>query len=186
MASRTYWVAPQPPLDYSDSAANATTSLTDTSPIPPVVLFGYQVELGTRLRIYAQGELTTGTTADTLTIGFYYGGVAGVALAAGAAIAVATGGVAETSVPWEMFYMGTIEALGSSGSIKGMGRFIGPNIATPLTGAMSHWPIPQTAAARTVTIDTTANKNITVGTQWSATTGAPTIKCYSLTLEVIG
>ena len=142
MGARTYWVAPVPPLLYaSGTPATNTTPAADFSPAPQITIYPGVLELGTTIHLYAQGELSTGTTADTLTIGFYYGGASsGVALAGASAVAVATGGSAETSVPWEMDYWGTVGALGSSGTIKGMGRFYGPNIATPLTGAYRSSP----------------------------------------------
>ena len=188
MGARTYWVAPVPPLLYaSGTPATNTTPAADFSPAPQITIYPGVLELGTTIHLYAQGELSTGTTADTLTIGFYYGGASsGVALAGASAVAVATGGSAETSVPWEMDYWGTVGALGSSGTIKGMGRFYGPNIATPLTGAYSIIPIPQSAAARTVTINTTTANTITTGAFWSAATGSPTITCYALKVELIG
>jgi len=60
-------------------------------------------DLGVTLRLHSHGELTIGSTGDTLTLGFYYGGVAGVAIAADTALAPV---VSETSVPWEMKWQG--------------------------------------------------------------------------------
>jgi hypothetical protein len=188
MGARTYWVAPVPPLLYASGAAQTSASaIADISPAPSPTLYPGILELGTTIRLHAQGEITTGTTADTLTIGLYYGGsVSGVALASGAGFTVSTSGTGETSVPWEMYYEGTVRSLGSSGTIVGMGRAYLPNLTTPLSGAYVIYPIPQTLAARTATINTTAASAITAGALWSATTGAPSITCYALEVELLG
>ena len=158
MGARAYWTAPILPLMAADGTPVTATSLTDATPngvlVGPTTLLGCgPLELGTKIRLHAQGELTLGSTADTLTLGFYYGGVAGVALAAGAALAI--GAVSETSAPWEMDYEGEIRAVGTSGSIKGMGTVAMPGSGTGLATVQAVYPIPQTAAARVVAIDTT-------------------------------
>lgn len=184
MAARTYWVAPVPPLNIADGTPVTAASLTDASPAPQVTIPAYLLELGTTLFLRAHGELTIGSTADTLTLGFYYGGAAAATpLASGAALAVV---VSETAVPWEMEYYGEVRSLGSTGTIKGMGHIKLPGATTGLATAQTVYPIPQTAAARTVTIDTTSSKIVTVAAAWSATTGAPTITCYDLVVKLIG
>jgi hypothetical protein len=191
MGARTYWVAPVPPLLYGSGAAQTSASaIADISPAPSPTLYPGILELGTTVRLYAQGELTTGTTADTLTIGFYYGGsVSGVALASTATtpVTVSLSGTGETSVPWEMFYQGTIRSLGTSGTILGMGHFYAPNVVgTPLSQPYSIYPIPQTLALRTATINTTTANAITAGALWTAATGSPSITCYALEVELLG
>src|SRR5882672_2172367 len=86
MAPRTYWTAPVPSLSFVDGSAFTGTALADISPLPakPMPL----PEQGTTLRLRANLELTTASATPTLTLGFYWGGIAGVAVAAGAAIAV--------------------------------------------------------------------------------------------------
>jgi hypothetical protein len=142
------------------------------------------LEQGSVLRLRARGELTIGSTGDTLTLGFYYGGVsAAIPLAAGAALAVV---VSETAVSWTMDYEGEIRTTGTSGTIKGSGHIFLPGATTGLATAQTVYPIPQTAAARVQTISTTTSNVITVGAAWSATTGAPSLTCYSLGVEILG
>lgn len=184
---RTYWSAPVPPPNAADGTPNTTASLADISPGGAVLnsaktLYPGMLEVGTVVRLRARGELTQGTTANSLTIGFYYGAVAGVAIAAGAALAVSASAAAW---PWWLEYEGEIRAIGSSGSIKGIGYVNLPAAATGLVSDSPQFPIPQTAAARTVTIDTTVNKVITVGAAFSATTGGVTITCYGMSLELL-
>jgi hypothetical protein len=176
---RTYWNAPLPPLNFADGTPVTAITLTDASPAPQKIFYPGQLELGTIVRLSARGEITTSSTANTLTLGFYYGGVAGVAIAAGAALAVP---VSETAVQWWMEWEGEVRALGATGSIKGIGKLHIPGASPGLATDMPTLPIPQTAAARTVTIDTTTQKAVTVGAAWSAATGAPTLTCYGLSV----
>jgi len=186
VAARTYWSAPVGPLTAADGTPVTAATLTDAT--SNVLFLGKTIpagmlEQGSVLRLRARGELTIGSTADTLTLGFYYGGIAGAAIAAGAALAVV---VSETAVPWWMEYEGEIRTTGTAGTIKGSGLIHLPGATTGLATAQTVYPIPQTAAARTVTIDTSLAKVVTVGAAWSATTGAPTLTCYSLSVEILG
>ena len=182
MGARTYWAAPLAPLNFADGTANATASLADISPAPQKVIPPDWLELGTIVRLRARGEYTCGTTATNLTIGFYWGGAAANLPVASNATTPSALTVSQTSVPWWMEYEGEIRALGTSGSVKGMGML---KLASSLT-AWTEIPIPQTLALRTTAIDTTARKPITVAALVSQTVGAPTVSCYGLTAEFLG
>lgn len=176
--SRQYWQAPLPPLGIADGAALASsTTLTDISPTPSIVIPANQLELGSELYIEAMGEFSD-TATPTLLLGLYFGGVAGVALAASAAITAASG---VTGVPWILKYRGVVRAVGSSGSINGQGVLI---LGTSLT-AVALSPIPITKALRTVTIDTTTAKAITVGAQWGASSPSNTVTCNDLSVSLV-
>jgi len=166
------------PSSVADGTANATTSLADISPVK--AFDPDDLDLSTVVRIRARGEFTCGSTATNVTIGAYYGGAAANKPLAGVVGQALT--VSQTSVPWWLDYEGEIRAIGSSGSIKGSGYL---DLATSLT-ASTRLPIPTTAAARTVTIDTTTRQIMTIVASVSQTTGAPTIVCYSLTVELLG
>jgi hypothetical protein len=176
--ARTYWVAPVPAMGFVDGTPFTGTALADISPLPakpmPVV------EQGTVLRLRANLELTTASATPTLTLGFYWGGIAGVAVAAGAAIAVPA---AITAGEVIAEYEGEFRVLGASGSLKGSGRIYMP---TTLTAFATPIPIPQTAAARTVTVNTVNGSIVTVGANWSVATGAPSITCTHLHAELSG
>jgi hypothetical protein len=184
---RSYWSAPVPPPNAVDGTANTTAAVATISPGAEVInsaktLYPGMLEVGTVVRLRARGEMTQGTTANSITLGFYYGGVAGAAIAAGAGLAVVA---SLTAVPWWMEYEGEIRALGSSGSIKGVGILHVPGASPGLASDMPTFPIPQTAAARTVTIDTTAAKVVTVGGAFSAVTGGVSVVCYGMSLELL-
>jgi hypothetical protein len=182
MGARTYWVAPVPPLNYADGSAFTGLSLLDVSPgalLTPRQVPALVPELGTTMRIKAHGQYTSTSATPTLTLGVYWGGVAGVALASAATLAASASG---TAWPWLLEYEGEFRALGSSGSIQGIGVLYWP---TSLT-AWAEQPIPQTAAARLVTVNTGAAQPVTIGAVWSSATGSPSLTCNHLSVELLG
>lgn len=176
--SRQYWVAPIGPFHTADGTAYASsTTLTDVSATPNITLPGNLLELGSELELEAAGQFST-TGTPTLLLGFYFGGVAGAALAASTAI---TTGSAAAAWPWIMRYRGIVRAVGSSGSIVGQGWL---KLGTSLT-AFTVRPIPEVAASRTVTIDTTAAKAITVGAQWGTSSSSNTLTCNDISVKLV-
>jgi hypothetical protein len=177
MASQ-FWVSPIPPFHTADGTALASsTTLTNVSPSPDIVIPANLLQFGTELEIRAHGAFST-TGTPTLLIGIYLGGVAGVALAASTAI---TTGSAAASWPFVLDYRGIVRSIGSAGSINGQGRLY---LGTSLT-AFTVRPIPETLAARTVTIDTTAAKSVTVGAQWGTSSASNTLTCNDISVKVV-
>jgi hypothetical protein len=176
--SRQYWVAPVPPFHTADGAAYASSvTLTDVSPTPPITLPGYSLlEPGYEVEIEASGSFSN-TGTPTLLLGIYYGGVAGLALAKSSAVTTATG----TSLPWEMRYRGVVRAVGAAGQINGRGRLY---LGTALT-LFTVRPIPETLAERTVTIDTTIAKIITVGAQWGTSSASNTLTVNDISVKLV-
>lgn len=176
--ARIYYVAPQPPLHTADGAAYASSvTLTDVSALPPINFQANQLEMGSEVELNAAGQFSN-TGTPTLLLGFYYGAVAGVALAASTAITTTTGA---TAWPWQLWYRGTVRTIGASGSIQGQGRlYLGTSLI-----AFTIRPIPETLAARTVTIDTTAAKSITVGAQWGTSSASNTLTCTDISVKLI-
>lgn len=174
--ARQYWGAPLPPLHVVDGASyNTSVTLTDVSAAPQKQLAAMQLEQGTELELNAAGFFSN-TGTPTLLLGFYYGGVGtGVPLAASSAIPTASG---VTGVPWTLYYRGRIRTVGTSGSIVGQGVL---QLGTSLT-AFTTRPIPETLATRTVTIDTTIVKTITVGAQWGTNSASNTLTCNDLSV----
>lgn len=173
-----YWVSPVPPFHVASGAAyNTSTTLTDVSPLPAIVLPANLLQPGMTIRLTAAGQFST-TGTPTLLIGFYYGAVAGVVLAATAATTTGSGAAAW---PWRMHYQGRVRSVGSSGQIVGQGNL---HMGTSLT-AFNDVALPATAAARTVAIDTTAAKSVTVGAQWGTSSASNTLTCDEILLELI-
>jgi hypothetical protein len=175
---RQYYVAPLPPLHTANGTALANTvTLTDVSPAPNIVLPANFAESGTEVEIRAMGEFST-TGTPTLLIGVYYGGVAGLALAATAAITTAS---AAASFPWQLDYRGVFRTIGSSGTINGQGRlYLGTSL---VVGSVNF--LPATAAARTVTVDTTSAKAITIGAQWGTASASNTLTCNDISVKIV-
>lgn len=176
--SRQYWVTPVPPFHNTDGAAYATSvALTDVSPTPPIVLPANLLEIGSEIEIEASGQFST-TGTPTLLLGVYYGGIAGVALAASSAI---TTGSAAAAWPWQLRYRGIVRTIGTAGTINGQGRLY---LGTSLT-AFTVRPIPETLAARTVTIDTTTAKSVTVGAQWGTSSASNTLTVNDISVKLV-
>lgn len=178
---RQYWTAPLGPLQPADGAAYASsTTLTDVSPggtAGAILIPGGSLDLGTILRMRAVFTASN-TGTPTLLVGFYYGGVAGTALAASSAITTTT---AMTNWRWEVELEGVIQAIGTSG--KFMPLFGHVKVPTSLT-AWTIRPIPETALAQ-VTIDTTAQKIITLGAQHGTSNAANTLTGRGMYVETL-
>jgi hypothetical protein len=179
--ARMYMPSPIPPFHSADGTAlNTSITLTDISPAPQKVpAWAVELEVGMEIEINAWGEFSN-TATPTLILGLYWGGVAGVALAASTAVTTTTGA---TAWPWSIYYRGQIRALGTAGSIKGSGQL---QLPTSLTATSVRW-IPETAAARTVAVDTTpgGGKALTVGAQWGTSSASNTITCYGMSIIVV-
>lgn len=176
--SRQYWVAPVPPLHTANGTAyNTSVTLTDVSAAPNIVIPANMLEAGSEIEIEAFGEFSN-TATPTLILGVYYGGVAGVALAASTAVTTTTAAVAW---PWMIRYRGVIRTIGTAGTINGQGRLYLP---TSLVAATTRF-IPETAAARTATIDTTTAKAITIGAQWGTSSASNTLTCNDISVKLI-
>lgn len=173
-----YLVTPIPPFNSGTGAAFATfTTLKDVSPTPLPNILGNQLRAGSGILIEANGEYSTAVSAPTLQLAVIYGAVAGAAggvnLAASAAITAASSAAA---FPWILYYTGVVTATGTAGSITGQGYLL---LGTSLT-AMSVNPMPVTAAARTVAIDTTVAKLIGIGAAWGTSSASNSIKVYNV------
>lgn len=175
---RTLYVAPIPPLNIlAGTAYNTSVTLTDVSPAPQIVLPANQLDNGMILRLTAFGVFST-TGTPTLLAGFYYGGVAGVALAASAATATAS---AAANFPFRMEWEGRVRSTGTAGTILGQGYLdLGTSLAL-----VNHSPLPVTALA-TVSIDTTTAKSLTVGAQWGTSSASNTLTCHHFSVELLG
>lgn len=175
---RQYWNASIPPFASADGTALASsTTLTDVSLAPQITLPANFLEVGMRIRLEAFLTFST-TGTPTLLTGFYYGGVAGSALAASSAVTTGSAAAAWSVI---LRYLGQVRAIGSSGSIVGQGELQLGTALTTFTGR----PIPEVAASRTVTIDTTVAKALTVGAQWGTSSASNTITCNDFTVTLL-
>jgi hypothetical protein len=177
--ARQYWRTPIPPFHTAAGAAYlSSVTLTDVSPTPQKVLPGYTLlEPNMELFVEAWGSFSN-TGTPTLLLGVYYGGVAGVALAASAAITTTTGAA---SWPFHLEYHGKVVSVGSAGQMRGYGFL---DLPTSLVVG-SRRAIPETAAARLVTIDTTVAKAVTIGAQWSTSSASNTLTVDDIVVDIL-
>ena len=172
---RQYWVAPLSPLHTADGTALAnSTTLTDISPSPSIVIPANLLEVGSLVRVKAWGRFST-TATPTLLIGIYYGGVSGVAVCATSALTSISGA---TNTTWRLEGEFRVRSVGSSGTVIGAASAYGITATTAVAMA------PATAPA-TATVDTTAAKALTVGAQWGTASASNTITCHHFDVEMV-
>lgn len=186
----TLWSAPIGPLNAASGSAVTAAALTDASPAPPIILPAGMISVGTEIRVRAHGEYTSSSATPTVVFGLYWGtpgaAISGaVVIAATAALAIASNAAAW---PWMLEWDGEFRALttnagGNTGSINGQGKF---HQGSSLTAFTAPGALPITKALRTVSLDTSVNKAIMLGVTLSSTTGAPSVTCDDLIVELLG
>lgn len=154
------------------AAANTFTTFRDVSPADLPATVAGQLTKGLKVELEAWGEYSC-ATGVTLQLGFIFNATAG---AAGgttiAASGVITTGTSPAAWPFHIKWGGLITAIGASGVIYGSGVL---DLGTSLT-AFSASALPVTAAARSVTIDTTVARPLWgIGAAWGASAAGNTI-----------
>lgn len=180
--SGNLWTAPTQQLMVGVSTAkNNFTAATDlpcsenAAAFP--IIFGGTLNPGTLIDIDAWGVFST-TGTPTLLLGWYYGLVAGVSIAAGAA---KTTGSGVTNVAWAYSYNGRITKIGTSGAIIGLAYWK----LHSSNSAWTEYTAPEAAMAE-VTIDTTVNKQISIGATWGTASASNTITCHGMMVRITG
>lgn len=164
------------------SAIASFTTAKDVSPTPLPQLAANELKLGSKLELEAFGEFST-TATPTLQIEFLYG-VASGGLASSGVILAASGAITTGTAsawPWHAKWVGIVTSLGSSGVIYGHGIL---DLGTSLT-AFAASAMPVTAAARSVTIDTTTVKTLGLGAAWNASSGSNSITVDHFSAKLI-
>ena len=175
-----------PYAQYGGAAFNTFTTKKDVSPLPIPRIPAGRLELGSVIKIEAEGEYsTTGTPNGTW--GLYLGTFDD---ASGSVPAITTD-IALSSVivtpsgaaafPWRMEWRGKVIKTGSSGSMIGNGDL---EQGTSLT-AYTTFPIPITAALRTVAINTTIDNRIGVSFTWGTSSISNSVTTYNITVAVL-
>jgi len=180
------WSAPVPPMAFSDGPAATAAALTEISPVPVRNLGAVSPVPGTCLRINASGNITSASATPTVVIGFYLGAQGSIGSAAVLAATPALPiSASAASWPWIMDWEGEVRAIGQAGSVLGQGQCAwGGN--SGLAAAMSVFPFPVTAAARTVAVNFITTVQLLIGATLSSTTGSPSITCNHVSMEISG
>lgn len=183
MANITYDNTLDPFPIARGTAANTFTTAKDVSPTPLPFCLGYELKQGSKVELEAVGEFSC-ATGVTLQLGFLYGVAAGAVASGGVTLAASgaiTTGTSPTAWPFQMRWVGTVTTTGTSGVIYGSGIL---NLGTALT-TFATSAIPVSAAARSVTIDTTVQKTFGVLAAWGASAGGNTITVDHFTAKVV-
>lgn len=174
------WSAPLNPQNcgVAGTAYASSTTITDVSAAPQYTLPANFCQLtgATVFRLTAAGVFSN-TATPTLNLGFYYGAVAGTALATTGAVTTTTGA---TNWQWKLEALMVVRTLGSAGTAWTQGTAWFPTSAT----AQSTSPLPGAAPAA-VTIDTTAAKVISVGATWGTSSASNTLICQHFLIESV-
>lgn len=172
--SRQYWVAGLPPFNTADGTAYSTsTTVTEVSPLPQIVLPAGILETGSTLRLTAAGRYST-TGTPTLIVGFYLNSTATV-LAATSAITTISG-AANTS--WRCVAEARLRTPGTTGTIFTEGTAYG----LPSTTGISMMPA---SAPATQTIDTTGARSLLVAATWGTNSASNTLTCHHFMVELL-
>jgi hypothetical protein len=164
------------------TALASSTTLTDISPAPQLVLPANYLYVGQRLRATAYGILST-TSTPTLTLGVYYGGVASPTTAAVTGTITTPSSV--TAVPWQVVCDIYVRTIGSSGTLWMNGT---ATIFQTLAGGASGNPLVYSMPATQtmpITVSTVAANALTVGAVWGTSSSSNTITCEDLYVEAL-
>jgi hypothetical protein len=177
-----YLVTPVSPFPTAIGTANNTfTTRRDVSPQPLPIIQGGTVRLGTKFKIEAEGEFST-TGTPTLSLGVWFGSIAGAITDQWEYTAAATGSGA-AAWPWRLEWRGVVTGtLGATTTIVGMGEV---QLGTSLTAATSIM-IPSTAALRTrATYDSTIGRAWGVCATYGTSSSSNGVTCYNLSMMIL-
>ena len=164
------------PAEGAGSALANTTTITDISPTPQLTLPAGYMYIGQRLRVIGYGIFST-TGTPNLTLGVYYGGVAGTLLAGTGTVATGSGAA---SWPWRLQLEIRVVTLGSSGTVWCNGWV---TASSSLTATTLLW-IPN-SQTQPITINTTTANALTIGATWGSASSSNTITCEDMYIEAI-
>jgi hypothetical protein len=183
---QTIWSAPVGPLSSAAGSAVTAAALTAGTPVPPPIIPGGTLQLGSRLLLEADLEMTSASATPTLALGFYIGAVGGAIGSATLVAATPANALSASAAAWpvKLRYRGTIRVLSPSAAvIQGTAEQL---YGTSLT-AWTSTPFPVTAAARTVSaLNTQQNNQLDVGITLSSVTGSPSVTVTGFYAEILG
>lgn len=146
--------------------------------------YANELKLATKVRVTAVGEFST-TGTPTIQFAVLYGATpnaaGGVALGTTAATTTGSGAAAW---PWEMRWYGVVTQTGgpsSLGVIYGSGVL---HLGTSLT-AFTELTMPNTAAARSASIDTSVQKQWGIGVAWGTSSASNSVTVDYFTVEIM-
>jgi hypothetical protein len=166
------------PVSYDTS--NVLTAVSPGAAVNPMTYPGNTLRAGSMIELEAWGTVSTSGSTPTILLGFYWGGTAGTVLAASTAVTLTN--QAAVAWPWRLWWKGRLTAVGTAGSVNGIG---GLEVASSLTGVTLR-RIPETAGLTTVTLDTTVAKAVVVGATWGTSASTNILFCNGFRAGVWG
>lgn len=160
------------PYVADGTAYASSTSATDVSPTPNTIIPANYLIPGSTLLVKAAGKFST-TSAPTLNLGVYWGGVAGTAICTTGALTCISG-AASTTFAFEALLV--VRTIGSAGTIFGIGEAKGIGVISTIGLA------PATSPAVTTSLDTTSAKALTLGATWGTNSASNTLTCNLFTI----
>lgn len=133
---------------------------------------GY-LQTGMQLRVRAKG-IVSNTGTPNLTLGLYYGGVAGTALATTGAVATAS---SLSNSIWSLEADLRVDGVGASGAIRTLGSVSGPFASAVML------PAAGSSSGNSVTVDTSTAQILTVGATWGTSSASNSIQLVMFTVE---
>ena len=176
-----YYTTPISPFPTASGGAFDTfTTKKSVDPLPIPVIPAGTLRLGSKILIRANGTYST-TGTPTFVWGFWFGTRALSITGDIALSSVITTPSGAAAFPWTMEWEGICNAVGTAGTLLGQGVL---HQGTSLT-AMSVFPIPITAALRTVSsFDTTIERAVGVSGTWGTSSGSNSVTVYSSTVVI--
>lgn len=161
------------------------TTKKDISPLPiPRILPG-RLDAGAIMEFEAQGEYSSLTGAALglgLHLGTYDDALASVpAIVTDIVLAAITTGTTPAAWYWRLRGKYKVIKSGASGQMQG-GCIL--DLGTSLT-ALTSTPLPITAGARIVAVNTTVENRVGVSASWGASSASNTIQTYSLDVSIL-
>lgn len=172
MPIQTWAAVISEPYVADGSAYASSTTATDVNPTPNTIIPANYLLPGSTLEVIASGKFST-TGTPTLTLGVYWGGVAGTAIVTSGAVTTASGA---SNLSFFLRAILVVRSIGSTGSIFGSGFVMGIGAATTLA------LLPASAPAVTSSLDTTSAKALTLGATWSANSASNTLVCNTFSV----
>lgn len=165
-------------------AKNTFTTKADISPLPIPRIPAGRCDGGCILEFDAQGEYSS-LTGATMGLGLYLGTY----LDDGVTPAIVTDIVLSSTVTgttpaawyWRIFGQYKVTKTGAAGSMTGGCTFL---LGTSLT-AMTASPLPITAGARVVAINTSVENRVGVSGSWGASSASNQFIVYSIAVDIL-
>jgi hypothetical protein len=198
------WVNPNPDIPYQGTGNQPFTepieitvadgtqisnTVTETIVAPDLVIGARTMQSTRCLRVWAFGvNSNVVTTPGTLTFRIRWGGVAGTVLLQSAAQGLDT--TAHTNALWSIMAYITCRTSGSSGTFLSGGNLnvfnvLASTAANLLPALMGSAGTPGTSGNAAVTVDTTADKNLSVTAQFSVATSPTNLTCQQRVIEMV-